>query len=78
MAQSVTAVRERAVRKPGGPDPKDDFYAIEIHEVDRRIHWPEEDLIPESKALPPPFDFERYIEIRAKVMVTRELIGRAD
>lgn len=59
VAQTLTAVRERAVRKADGPNRKDDFYAIEIHELDRKIPWPEEDLIPESSRLPPPFDFER-------------------
>lgn len=59
VAQSLTAVRERAVRKPGGPNVKDDQLAIEIHELDRKVPWPEEDMIPESMGLPPPFDFER-------------------
>ncbi|KEQ90713.1 hypothetical protein AUEXF2481DRAFT_529505 [Aureobasidium subglaciale EXF-2481] len=65
VAQSLTAVRERAVRKPGGPDPRTDQLAIEIHDVDRRIHWPEEELIPDSKVLPPPFDFERLTRFMA-------------
>ncbi|KAI5244436.1 hypothetical protein E4T43_03801 [Aureobasidium subglaciale] len=58
-------LRERAVRKPGGPDPRTDQLAIEIHDVDRRIHWPEEELIPDSKVLPPPFDFERLTRFMA-------------
>ena len=58
VAQTLTAVRERAVRKKGGPG-KDDFLAIEIHELDRRNPFNENDLIPDSKILPPPFDFER-------------------
>jgi hypothetical protein len=58
VAQTLTAVRERAVRKKGGPG-KDDFLAIEIHELDRRNPFNEHDLIPDSKKLPPPFDFER-------------------
>jgi hypothetical protein len=56
VAQTLTAVRERAVRKKGGVG-KDDFLAIEIHELDKRIS--DNDLIPDSKKLPPPFDFER-------------------
>lgn len=59
MAQTLTAVRERANRKGGAS--KDDFLAIEIHELDRRNPWPDHDLIPDSKKLPPPFDFERTI-----------------
>jgi hypothetical protein len=58
VAQTLTAVRERAVRKKGGPG-KDDFLAIEIHELDRRNPFNDNDLIPDSKLLPPPFDFER-------------------
>lgn len=65
VAQSLTAVRQRAVRRPGGPNPKDDGFAIEIHELDRKIPWPEEDLIPDSKRLPPPFDFERLTRFMA-------------
>ena len=58
VAQTLTAVRERAVRKKGGPS-KDDFLAIEIHDLDKRNPFNENDLIPDSKKLPPPFDFER-------------------
>lgn len=60
VAQTLTAVRQRAVRKKGGPD-KDDFLAIEIHELDRRNPLNDNDLIPDSKRLPPPFDFERTV-----------------
>lgn len=59
VAQTLTAVRERANRKGGAG--KDDFLAIEIHDLDRRNPWPDHDLIPDSKKLPPPFDFERTI-----------------
>lgn len=55
VAQTLTAVRQRAVRKGD----KDNFLAIEIHELDRRNPFNENDLIPDSKKLPPPFDFER-------------------
>lgn len=59
VAQSITAIRERALRKPGGPTNRDDPFAVEIHELDKRNPFSVEDLIPESKILPPPFDFER-------------------
>jgi len=62
VAQSLTAIRQRAVRKPGGPD-KDDIVAIEIHELDKR--WSDHELIPDSKLLPPPFDFERLTRFMA-------------
>jgi hypothetical protein len=48
------------VRKKDGPG-KDDFLAIEIHELDRRNPINDTDLIPDSKRLPPPFDFERTV-----------------
>jgi hypothetical protein len=56
VAQSLTAIRQRAVRK--GTD-KDDFLAIEIHELDKHNPFSNIELIPDSKRLPPPFDFER-------------------
>jgi hypothetical protein len=59
VAQTLTAVRQRAVRK-GGPG-KDDFLAIEIHELDKRNPVNDFELIPDSKRLPPPFDFERTV-----------------
>ncbi|KAL2353876.1 hypothetical protein BJ546DRAFT_979292 [Cryomyces antarcticus] len=65
VAQSLTAIRTRAVRKLGGPDPKNDFLAIEIHELDKRNPWPEAELIPDSRRSPPPFDFERLTRFMA-------------
>ncbi|KAF1984734.1 hypothetical protein K402DRAFT_335992 [Aulographum hederae CBS 113979] len=64
VAQMLTAIRERAVRKPGGPD-KSDFFAIEIHELDKRNPFADDDLIPNSYRLPPPFDFERLTRFMA-------------
>ncbi|KAF2401219.1 hypothetical protein EJ06DRAFT_542607 [Trichodelitschia bisporula] len=64
VAQSLTAIRERALRKPGGPTIKDDPLAIEIHELDRKLPYTN-DLIPDSPKLPPPFDFERLTRFMA-------------
>ena len=64
VAQSLTAIRERAVRKPGGPA-KDDFFAIEIHELDEKNPLSPRELIPASPKLPPPFDFERLTRFMA-------------
>lgn len=64
VAQSITAIRQRALRKPGGIS-KDDGFAIEIHELDRKNPLSDRDLIPDSKALPPPFDFERLTRFMA-------------
>ncbi|KAM3071407.1 hypothetical protein ACMFMF_007879 [Clarireedia jacksonii] len=63
-AQSITAIRTAAVRKSGGVR-KDDTLAIEIHELDKKDPFHEQDLIPDSKALPPPFDFERLTRFMA-------------
>lgn len=63
VAQSITSIRQRALRK--GVDPKEDPIAIEIHELDRKNPLLDRDLIPESKLLPPPFDFERLTRFMA-------------
>ncbi|KAK3956616.1 hypothetical protein QBC32DRAFT_330490 [Pseudoneurospora amorphoporcata] len=68
VAQSITAVRQRALRKypPGrGPNAHDDPVAYEIHELDRKNPLNGQDLIPESRDLPPPFDFERLTRFMA-------------
>lgn len=58
VAQSITAIRLAALRKPGGLN-KDDTIAIEIHDLDRKNPFNSQELIPDSIFLPPPFDFER-------------------
>ncbi|KAK8029795.1 hypothetical protein PG993_011086 [Apiospora rasikravindrae] len=64
VAQTITSVRERALHKKGGIT-KDDNVAIEIHDLDRKNPFYERDLIPDSKLLPPPFDFERLTRFMA-------------
>tara|TARA_R110002060_G_scaffold3310_9_gene5271 strand:+ start:721 stop:1245 length:525 start_codon:yes stop_codon:yes gene_type:complete len=64
VAQSITAIRLSALRKPGGIS-KDDTVAIEIHELDRKNPLMDQELIPNSKFLPPPFDFERLTRFMA-------------
>jgi protein Mpv17 len=64
VAQSITSIRLAALRKPGGIT-KDDTMAIEIHELDKRNPLLDQDLIPDSKILPPPFDFERVTRFMA-------------
>lgn len=64
VAQSITAVRLAALRKPGGIK-DDDTMAIEIHELDSKNPLNQNDLIPDSKYLPPPFDFERLTRFMA-------------
>ncbi|CAM1510659.1 Fc.00g009940.m01.CDS01 [Cosmosporella sp. VM-42] len=64
VAQTITSIRMRALRKPGGVD-KNDGIAIEIHDLDRKNPLYDRDLIPDSKSLPPPFDFERLTRFMA-------------
>jgi len=64
VAQSITTIRLTAMRKPGGIT-KDDTMAIEIHELDRKNPLNANDLIPNTKYLPPPFDFERLTRFMA-------------
>ncbi|KAF3356164.1 hypothetical protein VDGD_07804 [Verticillium dahliae] len=63
-AQTITVLRQTALRQPRGVG-KDDDVAIEIHELDRKNPLIDRDLIPDSKALPPPFDFERLTRFMA-------------
>lgn len=60
VAQSITAVRERALRK--GPAGRNDPLAIEL---DAKDPFTDRELIPDSKILPPPFDFERLTRFMA-------------
>ena len=77
VAQSITAIRERAVRKGGlSPNPAEDPLAVEIHELDKKNPFNERELIPDSKILPPPFDFERLTRFMAYGFCMAQ-IGRA-
>lgn len=63
VAQTITAVRQRSLRKnPGTPNGRDETLA---YELDRKDPFTERELIPESKVLPPPFDFERLTRFMA-------------
>lgn len=62
VAQTITAVRQRSLRRKSL---KEDPVAIEIHELDRKNPLSQYELIPESKDLPPPFDFERLTRFMA-------------
>ncbi|KAF3767206.1 hypothetical protein M406DRAFT_355499 [Cryphonectria parasitica EP155] len=61
VAQSITAIRERSLRKRS-PSARDDNMAFEL---DAKDPFTERELIPESKQLPPPFDFERLTRFMA-------------
>jgi len=41
---------------------KDDFFSVEIHELDKKVPWPEDAY---TKRVPPPFDFERTVRFMA-------------
>ncbi|RDW85805.1 hypothetical protein BP5796_04130 [Coleophoma crateriformis] len=64
VAQSITSIRLRALRKPGGIKDSDTI-AIQLHEMDSKNPLIETELIPDSKTLPPPFDFERTTRFMA-------------
>ncbi|MCJ1481056.1 hypothetical protein MMC06_001212 [Schaereria dolodes] len=64
VAQTLTSIRQRSLRQAGGVH-SDDFLSIEIHELDKKNPWPTGDLIPPSRGLPPPFDFERLTRFMA-------------
>jgi protein Mpv17 len=61
VAQTITSIRERAVRKhPNGHlNPRDDALAIEIHELDRKNPLTDRELIPDSKLLPRTFPISK-------------------
>ncbi|PNS19772.1 Protein sym1 [Sphaceloma murrayae] len=68
VAQTLTAVRANTARKAA--DPKNDFFSIEIQDLDRKTPYPDEDSLPpyagvSIKRLPPPFDFERLTRFMA-------------
>ena len=68
VAQTLTALRMRQRQRKLNPDAdgKDDFFAIEINELDKKVPWPEDDfMVPASKRPPPPFDFERLTRFMA-------------
>ena len=65
VAQTITSVRQRALRKPGGVSARHDPLATEIHELDEKNPFTTRELVPESQALPPPFDFERLTRFMA-------------
>lgn len=61
VAQSITAVRQRALRKaPASPAARDTAYELDVKDP-----FTERELIPDSKGLPPPFDFERLTRFMA-------------
>ncbi|TVY57785.1 Protein sym1 [Lachnellula cervina] len=64
VAQSITSIKLAAARKPGGIK-DDDTMAIEIRELDRKNPLNQNELIPDSKYLPPPFEFERLTRFMA-------------
>jgi hypothetical protein len=61
LAQSIAAIRLAAARKPGGVK-DDDEMGIEL---DSKNALDENDMVPDSKYLPPPFDFERLTRFMA-------------
>ena len=71
-AQTLTSIRERAVFKPGGITEKDTL-AIGIHELDLKSPLPryKAELIPESRRLPPPFEWDRSVDVWTRYLFKR-------
>ena len=68
VAQTLTCISMRQKQQKLNPDgdTKDDFFTIEINELDKKVPWPDDDfMVPLSKRGPPPFDFERSIRFMA-------------
>lgn len=66
VAQTLTAFKRRerqqqADQESGGNN-KDDFFSIEIRELDKKVPWPERGGNIQG---PPPFDFERTVRFMA-------------
>ncbi len=59
-AQTLTAFRRRSAQRAADPEPgtRDDFFSIEIQDLDQKVPWPDS---PSFRQAPPPFDFERTI-----------------
>lgn len=60
--------RRDSMGPQGADGHKDDFFNVEIHELEGKVPWPNEpDLLsPKAqKVLPPPFDFERMVRFMA-------------
>ncbi|TKA80320.1 hypothetical protein B0A55_02204 [Friedmanniomyces simplex] len=59
-AQTLTAFRRRQAQRAADPEPghKDDFFSIEIQDLDKKVPWPDS---PSFCQAPPPFDFERTV-----------------
>ncbi|KAH0544066.1 hypothetical protein FGG08_001684 [Glutinoglossum americanum] len=64
VAQLITIIQQRAARKLGGPQ-KDDFIAIEIHDLDKKNPLPLGEHTLALRDLPPPFNFERLARFMA-------------
>ncbi|MCJ1292198.1 hypothetical protein MMC34_003748 [Xylographa carneopallida] len=64
VAQTLTTIRQKSLRQLGGVQ-KDDFISIEIRELDRKDPLSPMELVPPSRNLPPPFDFERLTRFMA-------------
>jgi len=59
VAQTLTAFKRRQRQRQDDPEAgKDDFFSVEIRDMDKKVPWPED---PKFKQAPPPFDFERTV-----------------
>lgn len=57
-AQTLTSIKQRVAHKNREHD-KNDSVAIEIHDLDKKVPWPDGEIGSDNRNLPPAFDFER-------------------
>ncbi|KAK3634905.1 hypothetical protein LTR56_012167 [Elasticomyces elasticus] len=73
-AQTLTAFRRRSAQRsladPELAAHRDDFFSIEIQDLDKKIPWP--DRLPP----PPPFDFERTVRFMSYAFIMAPLQHR--
>ncbi|EFX01729.1 integral membrane protein mpv17 pmp22 family [Grosmannia clavigera kw1407] len=65
VAQSITSIRTRQQSLGRDADAKDDTHNIEIWERNKQSVIIDRELIPTTKLLAPPFDFERLTRFMA-------------
>jgi len=64
VAQTLTVVRIRNRQKSGSVQ-QDEFLSIQVEDLDQKGTNPAHELMPSTKNLPPPFDFERLTRFMA-------------
>ena len=64
-AQTLTSFRMRQAAKRRESSAKDQMVSIEIRDMDKKSPLPQYEYVPNTRDLPPPFDFERLTRFMA-------------